>query len=174
MMETFPMMRLKATTAHFLTSEGGAVTVDWVVLTAALVGLGLAVMAVVSGGTEDLSSDIDTQLVDQGIVTEFEVAFAGLTAATLSSWHHNEGWYNDMSGRYSDPAQYSEAQLITQHAAMAATILAANPAHIQSGHYQNAIDHMGAIEIGMAANGIEVPAASGINYETAYTQYQSS
>ena len=30
-----------------------AVTVDWVVLTAALVGLGLAVMAVVSGGVEE-------------------------------------------------------------------------------------------------------------------------
>ena len=34
----------------FAKSESGAVTVDWVVLTAALVGLGLAVMAVVSSG----------------------------------------------------------------------------------------------------------------------------
>lgn len=33
---------------NFAKSESGAVTVDWVVLTAALVGLGLAVMAVVS------------------------------------------------------------------------------------------------------------------------------
>ena len=31
---------------NFATSESGAVTVDWVVLTAAIVGLGLAVMAV--------------------------------------------------------------------------------------------------------------------------------
>ena len=46
----------------FATAESGAVTVDWVVLTAALVGLGLAVMGVVSGGVEDLTGDIETQL----------------------------------------------------------------------------------------------------------------
>ena len=46
----------------FAKSESGAVTVDWVVLTAAIVGLGLAVLAVVSAGVEDLSRDIDTQL----------------------------------------------------------------------------------------------------------------
>jgi Flp pilus assembly pilin Flp len=49
---------------NFAKSESGAVTVDWVVLTAALVGLGLAVMAVVSGGIEDLSGDISTALAD--------------------------------------------------------------------------------------------------------------
>lgn len=46
----------------FLSDESGAVTVDWVVLTAAIVGLGLAVMAVVSGGVEDLSGDISNAL----------------------------------------------------------------------------------------------------------------
>ncbi len=48
----------------FISSESGAVTVDWVVLTAALVGLGLAVMAVVSGGVENLSTDIGQSLAD--------------------------------------------------------------------------------------------------------------
>jgi Flp pilus assembly pilin Flp len=48
----------------FLSDESGAVTVDWVVLTAAIVGLGLAVMSVVSGGVEDLSGDITTALTD--------------------------------------------------------------------------------------------------------------
>ena len=57
---------------NFASNESGAVTVDWVVLTAALVGLGLAVMAVVSGGVQDLSQDIDTQLVGQGIDTTFD------------------------------------------------------------------------------------------------------
>jgi Flp pilus assembly pilin Flp len=51
-----------ATLKSFAASESGAVTVDWVVLTAALVGLGLAVMAVVSGGIENLSTDINTSL----------------------------------------------------------------------------------------------------------------
>lgn len=50
----------------FINDESGAVTVDWVVLTAALVGLGLAVMSVVSGGIENLSSDIGQSLANQG------------------------------------------------------------------------------------------------------------
>jgi Flp pilus assembly pilin Flp len=48
----------------FAKSESGAVTVDWVVLTAAIVGLGLAVMAVVSGGIEDLSGNISGALTN--------------------------------------------------------------------------------------------------------------
>ena len=49
---------------NFILAEDGAVTVDWVVLTAAIVGLGLAVMAVVSGGVENLSTDIAQELAD--------------------------------------------------------------------------------------------------------------
>ena len=70
-------MRAAARLKSFALSESGAVTVDWVVLTAAIVGLGLAVMAVVSAGVEDLSTDIQGQLVNQGIDTNFS------TAATL-------------------------------------------------------------------------------------------
>ena len=47
---------------NFISDESGAVTVDWVVLTAALVGLGLAVMAVVSGGVESMTGQIDDVL----------------------------------------------------------------------------------------------------------------
>ncbi len=47
---------------HFITSESGAVTVDWVVLTAATVGLGIATTAAVRTGTHDLSGDISTSL----------------------------------------------------------------------------------------------------------------
>ena len=46
----------------FARDEDGAVTVDWVVLTAAVVGLGLAVMAVVKPGVGTVSSAINTQL----------------------------------------------------------------------------------------------------------------
>ena len=62
----------------FLNSESGAVTVDWVVLTAAIVGLGLAVMAVVSAGVEDLSNDINTQLTGQELDAEFSGDGSGL------------------------------------------------------------------------------------------------
>ena len=45
---------------NFRNDEDGAVTVDWVVLTAALVALGLAVGTTVSTGATDLA----TQVVD--------------------------------------------------------------------------------------------------------------
>lgn len=53
-----------ASIKSFSSDESGAVTVDWVVLTAAIVGLGLAVLAVVGGGVENLSNDIDTRLLE--------------------------------------------------------------------------------------------------------------
>jgi Flp pilus assembly pilin Flp len=63
---------------NFAANESGAVTVDWVVLTAAIVGLGLAVMAVVSGGIEDLSDDINDGLAGLALEDEF-TAGEGLT-----------------------------------------------------------------------------------------------
>ncbi|WGH79753.1 hypothetical protein [Jannaschia ovalis] len=44
---------------------------DWVVLTAALVGLGLAVMGVVSKGVQSQAQAVETQITSQGIPTTF-------------------------------------------------------------------------------------------------------
>ena len=55
----------------FIRDEDGAVTVDWVVLTAAIVGLGIAVLASVGQGVEDLSGKIETNLSEQEIATGF-------------------------------------------------------------------------------------------------------
>ncbi len=41
---------------HFAREESGAVTVDWVVLTAAIVSLGTLVVAALSGGMGQVSS----------------------------------------------------------------------------------------------------------------------
>ena len=49
---------------NFAADESGAVTVDWVVLTAAIVGLGIAVIASVSTGVNNLGGDISTALTD--------------------------------------------------------------------------------------------------------------
>ncbi|MEL6607504.1 MAG: hypothetical protein AAFO93_01210 [Pseudomonadota bacterium] len=54
---------------NFRRDEDGAVTVDWVVLTAAIVGLGIAILTTVSGGVKDLASDIDTELTDMTIAS---------------------------------------------------------------------------------------------------------
>ena len=54
--------------------ESGAVTVDFVVITGAIVGLGLAVYGVISGGVENLSDDVRDQLASQTITTSFGVS----------------------------------------------------------------------------------------------------
>ncbi|MGP1358269.1 pilus assembly protein [Roseicyclus sp.] len=55
----------------FATSESGAVTVDWVLLTAGIVGLALAVLALLSPGLENLVEDMNTQLHGEIISTTF-------------------------------------------------------------------------------------------------------
>ncbi len=56
-------------TQQFIEDETGAVTVDWVVLTAAMVGLGVAATGAVIGGVGDLSQDISDSLEqDRGIM----------------------------------------------------------------------------------------------------------
>lgn len=55
----------------FLEDESGAVTVDWVVLTAAIVGLGIAIMTTVGGGTQDLADVVSDSLSSSGITTSY-------------------------------------------------------------------------------------------------------
>ncbi|WP_171121859.1 MULTISPECIES: Flp family type IVb pilin [unclassified Ruegeria] len=47
---------------NFRKDEDGAVTVDWVVLTAAIVGLAAVAYTQVGAGTSDLAGEIDTAL----------------------------------------------------------------------------------------------------------------
>ena len=49
-------------TKNFCKSDDGAVTVDWVVLTAAIVGLGIAVIASVSAGALNHSAGLGAHL----------------------------------------------------------------------------------------------------------------
>ena len=49
---------------RFINDESGAVTVDWVVLTAAIVGIAIAVLTVIAGGINSASVDINTALED--------------------------------------------------------------------------------------------------------------
>lgn len=52
-------------------SEDGAVTVDWVVLVAALVGLGIAVTSVLRPAMTTNSGSLNRQLSNHEISTEF-------------------------------------------------------------------------------------------------------
>ena len=53
----------------FANDESGAVTVDWVVLTAAIVGIAIAVITLISEGVEDASNGINDELLAAGAVT---------------------------------------------------------------------------------------------------------
>ena len=55
------LFKLKKT---FVEDEDGAVTVDWVVLTAAIVGIGLVVLNIIRGGVYDAASDIYNALTN--------------------------------------------------------------------------------------------------------------
>ena len=61
----------------FTKDESGAVTVDWVVLTAAIVGLGMVVMVSVGGGITSLANGVATDLKTNPAYT------SGATASTL-------------------------------------------------------------------------------------------
>ena len=50
----------------FLKDEAGAVTVDWVVLTAAVVGLGLVVMVYIKPAVSGLARDIGSEVTKAG------------------------------------------------------------------------------------------------------------
>jgi Flp pilus assembly pilin Flp len=57
-------MTFFANIKNFAADESGAVTVDWVVLTAAIVGLGIAVVASVRGGVENVAEQIENSMKD--------------------------------------------------------------------------------------------------------------
>lgn len=86
--------------AQFFKTESGAVTVDWVVLTAGLVGLGLAVMAVVSTGVQNAAEDVEDKLVGTLITT----SFAPDNASIVADYQH-EG----CAGGYEAAYAYAEA-----------------------------------------------------------------
>ncbi len=64
----------------FINDESGAVTVDWVVLTAAIVGLGIAVLTSVQGGTTELANKISSSLANAQIQTLDGLATIGQSA----------------------------------------------------------------------------------------------
>ncbi|TYB82968.1 Flp family type IVb pilin [Maritimibacter fusiformis] len=57
-------MKLFKLMKTFRNDEDGAVTVDWVVLTAAIVGLGIAILTTVQTGTQTLADNISSELAD--------------------------------------------------------------------------------------------------------------
>lgn len=145
------MCRLLNTTRHFLLAEDGAVTVDWVVLTAALVGLGLAAMAVVSGGVEDLSGDVSVELasleVGAGLFGELSGEGSGWTPY-LGEDDINEPWPIYFGeDRFSDEALLEQVTSYSQYS------------DAESGVNDYGHDHYWAAHEEATRRGLDIPAA---------------
>lgn len=62
---------MRATFEAFLLAEDGAVTVDWVVLTGMIVGLGFAVITTIAGGALDHSTGLGAHLDQRELTTSY-------------------------------------------------------------------------------------------------------
>ena len=69
---------------RFLAHDSGAVTVDWVVLCAAIVGLGVGATAAVRSGTLNLGGDIQTALGDASVGLSCDEGSTGYDLRILS------------------------------------------------------------------------------------------
>ena len=56
---------------RFASDETGAVTVDWVVLTAAIIAIGIAVLAIIEEGIGDLGINISNTLANMEVGAQF-------------------------------------------------------------------------------------------------------
>lgn len=82
----------------FLADERGAVTVDWVLLTAGMVGLALSAVMAVKGGADVATSNIDTALNDPSIIVRMSAGF-GYAPADRAAF---DGFVSDLSALSED------------------------------------------------------------------------
>lgn len=149
----------------FFKSDSGAVTVDWVVLTSAMVGLGFVTAAIVTTGVEDLSYGISNELTLQAEFTSASVGVDWGSYANLAN-QHGASWGTDAEGRnwaestyagWSDPNILSDAALQTQYAANYA-YATTQPAHSQA--TRTYADYAAVQEQIMIDRGLEIPAGN--------------
>jgi hypothetical protein len=60
---------MKRYASIFLADEGGAISVDWVVLTASIIGLSLAVIVSIQSGAIDYSTSLGNSLSSKTVAT---------------------------------------------------------------------------------------------------------
>lgn len=98
----------------FLRQDSGALTVDWVVLTAAVVGLGVATVASVRSGTQALGSDISTSLNSASVVSLGTLGSVPVVTPTMGAMIGESMWQTGGGrcpvGPCLPPTQYHEQQ----------------------------------------------------------------
>lgn len=150
----------------FWREESGAVTVDWVVMTAAVVGLGLATTVVVSGGVENLSMGVDEQLRSDHISDSFETAMAGVWG-DLDLLNSGGFTQEDYEGAVDSWVQFSGSHQAAYDDVVGTVQSASSPA-VQADY----IDMAGAIEADMIAQGIE-PSSDSPSYSELHADWMA-
>lgn len=137
----------------WLRAESGAVTVDWTVLAAAVVGLGVATVGAVRSGVVSLGSDVEASLTSASVVSlgslgsgswQYTPLYSGLTM----------DWMNGPGGFIAQITAWNQtpAQLQTHYDGYAASA----QTYIDQGNSNWAglyVDHMYAVEQVLAAQG---------------------
>ncbi|MEM9797927.1 MAG: hypothetical protein AAF919_15655 [Pseudomonadota bacterium] len=149
-MFTFALPRAPSHLSRLIRDESGAVTVDWTVLTAAGVGLGLIVMGVVATGAGNTTADISESL--DGAYIGFLSENFGKTpydvAAEVELNHFGSRWPQRRMNRLLNDT--SEQSLVNQHRRWSNR--ASDPGYSNPGR---AADQLAMIEIAMDARGVE-------------------
>jgi len=147
---------------RFIDDESGAVTVDWVVLTGGLAGLGLATMAVVSGGVQSASNSVS------GTMTGYEISSSfGDALSAIGDWLsgytpvngalHGPSWGPDDQGRnwventYDNWSALSDQQIMDMYTADYANAITGDATRA---------DYIAVQERIMAERGIAIPAGN--------------
>ena len=144
----------------FLRDDGGAVTVDWVVLTAAIVGLALATVALVNAGMTSVAQDISDDMGSFDFSSSIQLASSsgwGSNDLLNTSGVTNEGYASWTSG-------YSDAELVEVYNAYHA---GSHPTMLDPG---DRVDSIGALEAEMNGRGIDIPAGNP-SYDDLYAGY---
>jgi len=143
------MMSPRPCLTEFLRAEDGAITVDWTVLTASIVGLGLASAAAVRTGVVSLGGDINLSLANSMVASlaeDFVYSPLLLTMDEIDTLIQNLQSYDDatLQGMY--------GQFVWQ----------ANN-NIDAGAPQNAriyIDILYAVEQSLTARSLDIPSGA--------------
>lgn len=153
----------------FLCAESGAVTVDWVVLTAAITGLGLASAAAVRSGTVALGDDVETSLSSASVAPLDRLGDDGYFSP--DDYHflpQNTAWWND---QWQSFTSYSDASLLSSITWTAGMAEGAT----QSGDSGHAAHRVNYLRIAMAeaqTRGLEWPAGT-TDFSTIWTAYHT-
>lgn len=88
-------MSVAAKITAFAAEDSGVVSVDWMVISAACIGLSLATVSVVSGGFDALSDDIAASLAGRPLADRFTATDSALMAHETGFSAGRDGWSGD-------------------------------------------------------------------------------